>query len=716
MYAHQGKGKGGSGGSGGSYGRGGGGRGGGFGGRGAAFQGDARFRGGGNRGRYDGGRGFGAGKGDGGKGGKGGKGGGGGFGKGGFGSGGQLGGFSFLPPLGERNAEIDRIDAVFGYEKIDKDEAVGAERVGWCANMRNVVLEDEPGGAQRAAVEYYFLAPDGTGFKVAQPQPAYFYIAVAKGHEAEVDQSLRRKFPQQLLDVKYSAKEDLALVNHLSGLKKTYLMLTFRNTKDLYDVRKLLLPAVQRNRTKRDTSAAYATDLTATNPAAAGAFSVGGGTSGGSGSGSGSGSGGEGWLDTVEDIREYDVPYHHRVAIDTDRRVGLWYTIREEGGDRPSTMTRCEERKAFGEPRVLAFDIECTKQPLKFPDASVDPVMMISYMMDGAGFLIINREVVSEDIDDFEYNPKPDFPGPFAVFNEVNEEATLRRFFSHLRQLQPHVIVTYNGDNFDWPYIDKRASHFGLSMKAEIGFGPSAGDNGAYYVSSCTTHIDAIHWVKRDSYLPAGSHGLKAVCRAKLGYDPLEIDPEQMTRFALEQPQLMSSYSVSDAVATYYLYMKYVHGFIFSLATVIPMSPDEVLRKGSGTLCESLLMVEAYRANVICPNKQIDDLSASHEGSLLESETYVGGHVECLQTGVYRNDIPVKFKLVPDALQELIDRLDETLEYAPSAPSLSPCTPHLVSDDASSACDPPRERILTAASMCVHAPQVPDQGGGSGAR
>ena len=52
-----------------------------------------------------------------------------------------------------------------------------------------------------------------------------------------------------------------------------------------------------------------------------------------------------------------------------------------------------------------------------------------------------------------------------------------------------------------------------------------------------------------------------------------------MTRFAVEQPQLMSSYSVSDAVATYYLYMKYVHGFIFSLATVIPMSPDEVLRK-----------------------------------------------------------------------------------------------------------------------------------------
>lgn len=55
---------------------------------------------------------------------------------------------------------------------------------------------------------------------------------------------------------------------------------------------------------------------------------------------------------------------------------------------------------------------------------------------------------------------------------------------------------------------------------------------------------------------------------------------------------MMASYSVSDAVSTYYLYMTYVHPFIFSLATIIPMTPDEVLRKGSGTLCEMLLMVQ----------------------------------------------------------------------------------------------------------------------------
>jgi len=313
---------------------------------------------------------------------------------------------------------------------------------------------------------------------------------------------------------------------------------------------------------------------------------------------------------------------------------------------------------------VLAFDIECCKQPLKFPDAASDPVMMISYMIDGFGFLIINREVVSAEIHSFEYTPKPEYPGPFTVLNEPTEAALLSRFCQHLRELRPHVIVTYNGDNFDWPYVEQRCTANGIDLQRQTGFARSISDNGAYFVSPCVTHIDAFHWVKRDSYLPAGSHGLKAVCRAKLGYDPLEIDPEDMTRFAREQPQLMASYSVSDAVATYYLYMKYVHGFIFSLATIIPMSPDEVLRKGSGTLCESLLMVEAYNANVICPNKQVDDPTASFEGHLLESETYVGGHVECLQTGIYRSDLPIKFRLVPDAFQGLADKLDDTLRYA----------------------------------------------------
>lgn len=71
-------------------------------------------------------------------------------------------------------------------------------------------------------------------------------------------------------------------------------------------------------------------------------------------------------------------------------------------------------------------------------------------MIDGEGFLIINREIVSEDVEDFEYTPKPEFRGEFKVFNERNELNLIRTFFNHLLRVRPQIMVTYNGDFFDW--------------------------------------------------------------------------------------------------------------------------------------------------------------------------------------------------------------------------------------------------------------------------
>jgi DNA polymerase epsilon subunit 1 len=127
---------------------------------------------------------------------------------------------------------------------------------------------------------------------------------------------------------------------------------------------------------------------------------------------------------------------------------------------------------------------------------------------------------------------------------------------------------------------------------------------------------------------------------------------------------VLARYSVSDAVATYYLYMKYVHLFIYSLCVIIPMPPNDVLRKGSGTLCEMLLMVQAYENNVIAPNKQLTQHEKFYQGHLLESETYVGGHVACLESGIFRTDIPVHFSLNSTKLQSLIDEVDTVLKFA----------------------------------------------------
>ena len=47
-------------------------------------------------------------------------------------------------------------------------------------------------------------------------------------------------------------------------------------------------------------------------------------------------------------------------------------------------------------------------------------------------------------------------------------------------------------------------------------------------------------WVKRDSYLPVGSQGLKAVTKAKLRYDPLEVRDRGLTVTDEYHPGLVS--------------------------------------------------------------------------------------------------------------------------------------------------------------------------------
>ena len=74
----------------------------------------------------------------------------------------------------------------------------------------------------------------------------------------------------------------------------------------------------------------------------------------------------------------------------------------------------------------------------------------------------------------------------------------------------------------------------GLNMYEEIGFKEVAGA----WISRHCSHLDAFYWVQRDSYLPIGSQNLKAVAKAKLRYDPVEMDPEDMCRMAAEQPQV----------------------------------------------------------------------------------------------------------------------------------------------------------------------------------
>lgn len=248
-----------------------------------------------------------------------------------------------------------------------------------------------------------------------------------------IEEWLNKKYEGLIYRIVRDKKEDLKLPNHLMGHRRLYLQLCFRNISDLLTIRRDILPLALANSAKRDAVDAYAEVIRATTDASMDIEFEEDGEMGMGSSSRGKWPGQARDQDPREciiDVREYDVPYYLRVAIDNDIRVGLWYAVTFIEGQ--PAFNQITERVKRADPVVMAYDIETTKAPLKFPDQAIDQVMMISYMVDGQGYLITNREIVSEDIEDFEYTPKDGYEGPFIIFNEPNEVRIFGRRFRYI--------------------------------------------------------------------------------------------------------------------------------------------------------------------------------------------------------------------------------------------------------------------------------------------
>lgn len=546
----------------------------------------------------------------------------------------------------EQLLAIERADAIYGCYRL----TIPGTYQGWLYNVYETVLFGDPAEARMssaqgtpvyAAVECYFMTAGLELFKAVVPVKPYFYIQAPVENYTFIQERIFLQYPDLHINMTLVERNDLSVQNHIANEGIAHLRLSFNNLTDLRTVSATLLGLLRQKELStvsdiyNKTGTARITPHTDTKSIPRTLKSL---------------------VDYIGNVLEHDVNLTARFLIDNNLTMSTWYKVTVRPELEPPSLERLEggEFELPPVPKVLAYDIETTKKPLRFPNAEAgDQIMCISYMFDDQGYLLINRSIFSRDITDFEYTPKPEFPGKFACFNLPTEKDLLVFFFTHIRTARPNIFATFNGDFFDWPFVDVRAASYGMNLLDEIGVLKSESRSRAglvekQYYARAVPHLDCFRWVRRDSYLPQGSQGLKAVTRAKLKYHPDELSPELMVSYAQTDPQVLASYSVSDAVATYYLYRKYVHPFIFALGTILPLNPDDILRRGTGTLCEHLLMVEAYQANVPFPNKHNDPLlqvvlDANKEKRILLSQTYVGGKVEAINAGVYRNDIAYDF-------------------------------------------------------------------------
>ena len=203
------------------------------------------------------------------------------------------------------------------------------------------------------------------------------YLLNKNGAETDVQEFLKRRFERTIASVTKLVKDDLELPNHISVQKRTVLKVSFWNSQQLSTVKSFLFSNIDKSQSADGMATSSHQSIFAYNEQPAKRYAYDG-------------------IEGVIECREYDLMYYTRVAIDNDIRVGLWYNVEFIQGNVKLVLRSDILKRA--DPVVLAYDIETTKLPLRFPDVNIDSIMMISYMIDGQGFLITNREIVSCDI------------------------------------------------------------------------------------------------------------------------------------------------------------------------------------------------------------------------------------------------------------------------------------------------------------------------------
>ncbi|VDM11265.1 unnamed protein product [Wuchereria bancrofti] len=120
-----------------------------------------------------------------------------------------------------------------------------------------------------AVCDFYFLQEDGGRFKVIKlkyfdisyPFRPYLYIATLPSFEHQVLSYLSKKYAN-VITTNIVEKEDLDLKNHLSGLKRTYLKISFPSLSELLKFKKDITPILKRNQEREKQTTSYTNLLT----------------------------------------------------------------------------------------------------------------------------------------------------------------------------------------------------------------------------------------------------------------------------------------------------------------------------------------------------------------------------------------------------------------------------------------------------------------------
>lgn len=344
-------------------------------------------------------------------------------------------------------------------------------------------------------------------------------------------------------------------------------------------------------------------------------------------------------LDSVEDIREYDLPFYRRYLIDKGlfpmgkvQIHGNFISSREYRGCLSEDTHILEItgepvllESDFPELKILSFDIE-TYNPKGMPRAEEDPIIMIS-LSSNEGL----RKVISTAECDFDF-----------VKTVATEEEILEEFMSTVKKENPNIILGYNSDNFDFNYINERAKKLGISV--DLGTDGSSlkfmrrGFTNAALVKG-RVHVDLYLVVRR--YLSMDRYTLERVYWELFGEDKEDIPGNEICDYwdngGLQLDSLFK-YSLDDAEAVTKIGEKMLP-LTMELTRIVGQPFFDVARMATGQLVEWYLIRKAFEVGELVPNKP-----SSAEHSDRRGKRAAGGYVKDPEKGLHENIVYFDFR------------------------------------------------------------------------
>ncbi len=331
------------------------------------------------------------------------------------------------------------------------------------------------------------------------------------------------------------------------------------------------------------------------------------------------------------EVREADIPFAYRYLIDRD--LACMDGINVEG-EKIKLRGRLPEIKAseveriemdgFPDLKVMAFDCEMLTA-IGMPDPEKDPIIVISVKCG-------------------------EFEEIIHVGEGMSERDVIARFLHLIRELDPDVIVGYNQDAFDWPYIRKRAEKYGI--KLEIGrdlttlvFKPG---NPRRPKIAGRLNIDLYDIALRSIDVKIKKlENVAEYLGTKVEIADIEAK-DIYKKWSSGDRGAVLRYAKQDVLNTYYIAEELLP-MQYELSKMIRIPPDDVARSGRGKQVEWLLMSEAHRANEIAPNPK--EGGESYEGAfVLEPVRGLHENVICLDFASMYPSIMIAFNISPDTL------------------------------------------------------------------